>query len=70
ASGGQAQPVRLRGAGAAIDILDRTCARRCAERQVGTKGWSLRSNEGMWLGQPLVRAYSAWGDIRTLGNIP
>jgi len=57
-------------AGAASGILDQTCARRSAERQVGTKGWPLWSNKGMWLGKPLVRAHSLWDDISTLGNIP
>jgi hypothetical protein len=28
-------------------ILDNVCARRSADRQVGTKGWRLRSNKGM-----------------------
>src|SRR6516164_11024900 len=35
---------RLRGG-----ILDCRCARRSAREQVGTKGWSCRSNKGMLL---------------------
>ena len=31
-------------AGAASGILDGGCAWRSADRQVGTKGWPLRSN--------------------------
>src|SRR5260370_15574872 len=36
-------------AGAAGGIRDEPCARRSGGRQVGTKGWSLRSNQGMVL---------------------
>ena len=28
-------------------ILDSVCARRCADRQVGTKEWPFRSDKGM-----------------------
>ena len=41
---GSAGAHRVRGG-----ILDCRCARRSAERQVGTKGWSFRSNKGMLL---------------------
>ena len=34
-------------AGAASGILDKTCARRSAGGQVGSKEWSSRSHQGM-----------------------
>ena len=33
-----------------IGLLYDTCARRSGRRQVGTQGWSLRSNTGMFCG--------------------
>src|ERR1700747_839184 len=30
-----------------VGILDRACAQRSGGRQVGTKGWPMRSNKGM-----------------------
>src|ERR1700680_1327910 len=42
--------LRAGSAGAASGILDSACARRSADRQVGTKEWSFRSNQGMGSG--------------------
>lgn len=44
----RSRTLRAGSAGAASAILDSVCARRSADRQVGTKGWpSLWSNKGM-----------------------
>jgi hypothetical protein len=37
-------------AGAASGLLDHACAQHSGRRQVGTQGWSLRSNTGMFCG--------------------
>src|SRR5260221_84805 len=58
-------------ADAAGGILDEACARRSGDRQVGTKGWPLWSNNGMdrtGSRRGLLGAGSAWPGLRSLGS--